>query len=398
MSRKNMNKVTKKSSGSKTSNKKPPVKKAEPVSKKRGRRSNKILSEDTPVVTTSSQKKKLKPATNPAVIVKLNVDPSKFMNRRRTNISTTIPEVRDELYPEGDHNDSKKKFVANKPRGRPPIKSKLDSMYLEKRKESRANLNKAASSNETPGYSLSDDSDSGDESSSIFRNDIPRDTVCKTCAKNKELIEQLRSKIDMYERKNPSGSEKKVHVNKLNIVEKNKNRKLNLKETKALCAWDCHSINGIPFPIPDFFHKNTYYYNSFLCCSPECAVSYIFYVLKDSKVYERHSLVYQLYKDMYGLSPTNKIQIKQAPPRELLTSFGGTMTIKEYRKNLHILDREYIKSVPPIQPIQTIIEEVDVDASKNDDKKGYVLKRKNPRAKKRSVLTSMNMKFNDDDD
>ena len=91
---------------------------------------------------------------------------------------------------------------------------------------------------------------------------------------------------------------------------------------------------------------------------------------------------------MYGLSMEDSIDIKEAPPRESLDVFGGDKSIDAYRRSFVFVNKEYIVFIPPIKPINMIIEERNIDAV-DDDGKDYVIKRSKPLSKKRSVISSM---------
>ncbi len=132
-------------------------------------------------------------------------------------------------------------------------------------------------------------------------------------------------------------------------------------------------------------------------CSVNCALAYNLYYLKDSKIHQRKSLTFQLYREMYGLSADDSIDIKEAPPRELLEDFGGDMTITAFRRTFLSSNKDYIIYMPPIKPITVIIEEKNMDTLIDDDDKKYVLKRSKPLNKKKSVMSHINMDHDDDD-
>ena len=99
---------------------------------------------------------------------------------------------------------------------------------------------------------------------------------------------------------------------------------------------------------------------------------------------------------MYELKKDDIVDIKEAPPKELLEDFGGETSVENYRKDFNTIEKDYIIFIPPIKPITTYIEERHVD-SNNEDGKRYILKRSKPLAKKRSIISSMKIKMKSDD-
>lgn len=333
-------------SGSKTSRK-------NITPKRRGRRPKKIIDDVEPEPNNkSSSKSELK--SNPAVILRLNIDPSKLKN------------IKSKSNKSNESNESSKSNKTNK-----LIKSKQKDIN-----------------------SIEQDEES---SEGMFKNDIPDDNLCHKCSKNEKTIALLRSKLDKYEKKDKINRTNKIYSNNLNFISTTTGKKITIKKTNTKCWWDAHEFKNLPFFLPELFHNNTYYVMGCFC-SLNCALAYNLYYLKDSKIHHRKSLVYKLYHEMYGLSSDDIIDIKESPPKEILESFGGTVPIDTYRRSLNRIDREYIVFMPPVKPISITIEERNTEANNNDDIKEYVLKRPKPLTKKRSVISSMRNKMDDDVD
>jgi len=100
---------------------------------------------------------------------------------------------------------------------------------------------------------------------------------------------------------------------------------------------------------------------------------------------------------MYGLTSDDIVDIKEAPEIDILDAYGGDMSIDAFRRSFSMLNKEYIVYVPPIKPINIIIEERNINTDNDDNDKEYVLKRSKPLAKKRSVISSMKMGIDDGD-
>lgn len=319
------------------------------VPKRRGRRPKKILDDDSDGVKVTANVHDDDNKNNSAVILRLNVDPSKL--------------------------NLKKPMCIEDKKGIKPVK-----MIKAKK------IGKGSKLEHNHNHSHNDE----ESSDGMFDNDIPRDNTCHKCMKNESAILMLRTKLDKYEKKDRIDKSNKVHVNKLNFISINTEKKFVIKKTNVSCWWDAHSFTTLPITLPETLHNDTYYVTGCFC-SVNCALAYNLYYLKDSKIHHRKSLMYSLYREMYGLSPDDEIDIKEAPPKELLEKFGGKMSIDVFRRSFIMGNREYIIFVPPIKPISIMIEERNIEETiDNDD--DLVIKRSKPLTKKRSIISSMGMK------
>jgi len=234
-----------------------------------------------------------------------------------------------------------------------------------------------------------------DSSEGMFKNDIPRDLVCKKCVKNEKVITTLKNKIDKYEQKENITKANKAYVSDLNMVSYPKGTKL-IKKKNVWCLWDGHPFPNDPFPLPEMLHKGKYYVTGYFC-SPHCALAHNLYHIKDTKMHVRKTLVYSMYREMMGLNMDEKIDLVIAGPRETLINFGGTYSIEAFRQGFLNVNREYIVYMPPIKCILPIIEERTIGMNDSDDKK-YVLERKTPIKKKNSIMNSMKLPTYDNDE
>ena len=342
----NMSKHAKSTSGSKT----PKLlneKEHSSAPKRRGRRPKKILenmpvSEDNSVNDLSSQK------NNSAVILRLpNIDPSKFKNakkQKRESASIT------------------------------PIEKKSHHKKYSK---------------------LSIDENDDESSEGMFKNDIPGDNACHKCSKNEKIINVLKTKLDKYEKKDKIDKSNKIYSNKLNFISFGAGKKIIIKKTNIRCWWDTHNFTNLPCFLPELFHNNTYHVTGCFC-SFNCALAYNLYYKKDSKIDNRKTLIYKLYREMYGLTADDSIEIKEAPPKEILDVFGGDMTIDAFRRSFIMINKEYIIYMPPIKPIHIMIEERNIDVIDDNDKE-FVIKRTKPLAGKKSVISSMKINVDNND-
>lgn len=304
--------------------------------KRRGRRPKKIIDEDDIVPVPNKKKYDV---NNSAVIVRLPFDPTKDLKK--------------------------------------PLKKPRKKIIKEIVSES------------------SESSVSSESFDGMFHNDIPPDYKCKKCGKNEALIRSLRSKLEVYEKKDKIEKSNKITVNKIKCISLLNNKKVSLKKTDVPCRWDHHRFSNIPFFLPEL-HINGVYYVTYSFCSANCALAYNMHILRDSKVDKRKSLVYKKYREMYGLSPDDDLEIKVATQIDAIDTYLGSITIDEYRQNFNVLDRDYIVYIPPLKPLNIIVEEC--NGGYDDSNKKYVLKRSKPLMKKGSIITAMNIKMKNNDD
>jgi len=151
-------------------------------------------------------------------------------------------------------------------------------------------------------------------------------------------------------------TEVKVYPIDLKLFDK-QNNELIPKKTNIHCWWCTYQFDTFPTYLPEKYFKDEFY----VCgcfCSFNCAGAYNL-SLNDNKIWERYSLLKQLYYiiNKNKISSMVDIEINIAGPKELLEKYGGTMKIDDYRKNSKILGREYHKLIPPFVPLTFAFEE-----------------------------------------
>jgi hypothetical protein len=137
-----------------------------------------------------------------------------------------------------------------------------------------------------------------------------------TNVKNHEEIVQEDNNLSISQKlKNLS---LKLHTNDLNI-------------SKTDCFWCTYNFENQPIYIPKCKINDVYQVYGSFCC-PECAAAYLFNEkLDNSTIFERYHLLNYIYGSVYNYS---KNFIPAPPPHYLLTKFGGTLSIQEYRSSL----------------------------------------------------------------
>jgi len=151
-------------------------------------------------------------------------------------------------------------------------------------------------------------------------------------------------------------TEVKIYPVNLQLINLN-NGTINTGKTNICCWWCTYQFDCLPTFLPEKYSDNKFYVTGCFC-SFNCEAAYNLR-LNDSKVWERYSLIKQMYyminKDK--IKSITDIEINVAGPIELLEKFGGPMNITEFRKNAKILGREYHKLIPPFLPISMGFEE-----------------------------------------
>ena len=181
--------------------------------------------------------------------------------------------------------------------------------------------------------------------------------------------------------------EKKIIKSNIDLFDYNNN--IWQQKTDINCWWCCHQFNTIPLGIPIQFVKNKFYlYGCF--CSFNCSLSYNL-DMNDYKIWDRQCLIYYM-KNI--IDPENDIILKPAPPKQILTKFGGIISIDEYRNSLFSLHTDYKYILPQMISIATYIEEyinkptnnININNTTNTNT-NYVLKRNKPLSTKNKLYS-----------
>jgi hypothetical protein len=179
-------------------------------------------------------------------------------------------------------------------------------------------------------YLTDDDSDDEDNIKSLKKKIKEKDKIIK------RLKLEMTSRSDNGYNVNYSVPKKKdqnTNIHQVKMVNINKDNKVNVGEKiKYACWWCSCNFDNPPCFIPEKYSDSKYYV--FGCFdSYNCALAYI---LKDDeyKIANRVSLVKRLYSELYN----NNKPLYPSPPKELLSKFGGPMSIEEYRNAQNITE------------------------------------------------------------
>jgi hypothetical protein len=206
-----------------------------------------------------------------------------------------------------------------------------------------------------------------------------------------ELVEKFKKFSYLEDKITDNGAiEKKYYVNNSSIYDIE--GKCWADSTNQWCKWCSHGFNTVPIGLPEkYCPKEKKYYLRGCFCSFNCAVKYNFDIIADYKVQERFALLNNIKKIIFKDCAK---QIIPAPPRELLTCFGGDKTIEEFRSTCIPIPKEYNHLLPPMIPIFTVVEEIPKffyqdKGSKKKDFSDLKIKRSKPLLTQNNNLLSL---------
>lgn len=208
---------------------------------------------------------------------------------------------------------------------------------------------------------------------------------CNTCEKYKKENLELKNDLEILKKflginnvanLSSINSYKKANIFEISLTDNNynivNNSNIELNDEKKLCWWCCHSFEWSYYGLPDKIYNNTIHIYGYFC-SLNCALSYNF-DKNDNRVWERYSLINYIKNLIIGYDSPDIIK---APPRETLKSFGGFMTIEEFRKENITFEKDFKLVLSSVVQQNIYIEEKNVFMFSGDDK-NIKIKRHNP--------------------
>ena len=131
--------------------------------------------------------------------------------------------------------------------------------------------------------------------------------------------------------------------------------------TRVHCWWCTLKFSNSPIGLP-IKYQNGKYKTLGCFCSYNCALSYNLLNSVNDKN-ERTCLLHQLYKQKIN----EYKPIKPAPPKEILTIYGGNVTIEKYKKELVTNTATYSVLVPPLISIIPQVEKYNNKINLHDE-------------------------------
>lgn len=128
-----------------------------------------------------------------------------------------------------------------------------------------------------------------------------------------------------------------------------------MRKTNISCFWCCHNFNHTPWGIPikyDYYSKIFTLFGIF--CSPNCALAYLLQNETNSTaLWEKVSLLNLLHYKVYETDEN----IVPAPDKICLKTFGGPLTIEQYRSLTLKNNKNYCVNFPPCSMVSPVLEE-----------------------------------------
>lgn len=179
-------------------------------------------------------------------------------------------------------------------------------------------------------------------------NKLNTEQCCKNCNK--------KEKIESFDTVSKEGYNEIIKIYNSIPLEYNMIdgiKQITLHKTDVLCWWCCHSFDTYPVCAPINYDTKNKQFKVIGCfCSFNCSKAYLIKEL--NKAYYAYNTF--LYKQLTGKLKN----INAAPARSVLNSFGGPLTIEEFRYTFDTLS--YIKSnIYPLVYMPTQIEYHKID-------------------------------------
>jgi hypothetical protein len=187
-----------------------------------------------------------------------------------------------------------------------------------------------------------------------------------------EIYERIRERRQLEEQNQPNPKSIKQLDQCLKQFEETNKTNSWPTSTSIACWYEGHQFEGPPCSLP-IEYKNGVFKCKGVFCSPECAAAFNFKEDNDGgDKWEQYSLLTLLYRRVFN-NPS--LRIKLASSKFTLKTYGGQLSIKEFRTNNCNSDKTYKIVMPPmisILPVQQLVE-VDKGFTSKQDKKNYVI-------------------------
>tara|TARA_B100001093_G_scaffold129312_1_gene121861 strand:- start:16406 stop:17050 length:645 start_codon:yes stop_codon:yes gene_type:complete len=162
----------------------------------------------------------------------------------------------------------------------------------------------------------------------------------------------------------------------------------NIESSYDLCWNCCHSFDNrsVAYPMK---YENEIFYTHGHFCSYNCCARYVLDTYPEKQKWEYYSLL-NLYMNM--CNDTIGKSIVPAPQRILLKSFGGNLSIEEFRQvsgeNVYNID---VDPIIPIVPINHSHSKLLQQKKVEETKEKYKLYRKSALNKQNDIYQTMNL-------
>ncbi len=190
----------------------------------------------------------------------------------------------------------------------------------------------------------------------------------------KYLINHLNSEIENYKLLLNKYDLSSRNISKINVllVDVDSNNIIIPEKSDKACWWCGYDFEEVQCVLPENVYNDVWYISGNYCCAEYADADS--FARNDSSVWNRHSLLKQLY-NLENIVPT--------PDKKVFTRYGGSKNYEEFKKNSHKCDKAFRLIMPPMASIIPLIEETTVDNTRvsitmNDLKRNTKLKRTKP--------------------
>jgi len=195
----------------------------------------------------------------------------------------------------------------------------------------------------------------------------------------KQELKKLKKKLDLYE----NGKGKLSRFTEIHEIPKKFNITINGElvmyplKTKKPCFYCKHHFDNVPFFIPLYEeHDGTIGVDEAPTCSPNCTLAY----LNELNLYNSDSLKSLVYDLLECMGIIIK-DIKPADKWTLIDTWGGHLSIDQYRRNFYVLSENYIQLLPQMTTVKRQVEKPFDKSStiyKSNNSENLVLRRSKP--------------------
>lgn len=192
--------------------------------------------------------------------------------------------------------------------------------------------------------------------------DIQQNSSNELYGNESNITDHVCNKFSMNEYGNSSESNDEIMSQKYNIKKgffKILNQFMDWKEkTDVKCWWCCHNFDTVPLGMPIYYdHTINKFSVRGIFCSFSCMLSYSRHT---KGVKSKPYLINYLYKKLTGVIGIN---FKEAPHKYVLNTFGGHLSIDEFR-DLSSESKTYQMIEYPMYMSRDYIAEVDLESIK----------------------------------
>jgi hypothetical protein len=204
-----------------------------------------------------------------------------------------------------------------------------------------------------------DSESESDDDNGIIYYDQPKISECTDCTKLKDKIRKMEKQAhNLLSKYYLPDDHRKANYSNVKMVGMDGDKMKIKSKTKFVCFYEGEHFDNVPGLLVEDMRNGVYQIRNDECfCSPNCALAYNLYMIKDGYTQRRHILTTNFYREVFQIDIGKPFEIRLAPPLKKRKNRGGDMTIEEFRKDSMIVNKEYLVYYPPSAPIDPILME-----------------------------------------